>query len=569
MHRFSRRTYAILCLLPLGFLALFFLYPLATVLRLSFSAGGQGMLAVLHDSYYLRVLWFTTWQALLSTALTLALALPAAYVFARYDFPGKALLRAISTVPFVMPTVVVATAFSALLGPRGLINSWLIDLFGFSRPPIQLQNTLTIILLAHVFYNYTIVLRLVGGFWSNLDPRLEQAAAVLGANRWQALLTVTLPLLLPALGAAALLIFIFTFTSFGVIVILGGPRFATIEVEIYRQTAQLLRLDIAATLALLQLICTLLFSLAYTQLAARSTVPLDLRPRALTQRRPTSWRAWALVGSNVLVLVVLLAAPLLALALASITAIRPAADEWPYTFAYYSALTENRTGSIFYVPPITAIGNSLAFGGLTVVLTLLVGGVGAYLLTTPSGQTKQRGSRQRFAVLLDVLFMLPLGTSAITLGLGLLVGFSVPLLVDWRSSPLLIPAAHTLLALPFVVRALLPVLRGLDPRLREAAAVLGATPWQVWREIDLPLIFPALLTGAVFAFTVSLGEFGATLLLARPDYPTLPLLIYRFLGQPGALNYGQALALSTILMLCTAVSFLILERVRYREIGEF
>lgn len=552
--------------LPLLFLALFYLYPLAAVLRLSFADGARGVAALATDSYYLRLLWFTTWQALLSTGLTLALALPAAYVFARYEFPGQGLLRAISTVPFVMPTVVVAAAFGALLGPRGLLNSGLQALFGLAQPPIRLENTLAIILLAHIFYNYTIVLRLVGGFWSNLDDRLEQAAAVLGADRRRVLFEVTLPLLLPALGAAALLIFIFTFTSFGVILILGGPRFATLEVEIYRQTAQLLRLDIASALALVQLGCTLLFTLAYTRLAARSAVPLDLRPRAATRRRPRTWGERALVGGNVALLLLLLGAPLLALALRSITPIGAVRADaaWPYTFAYYAALTENRTGSIFYVPPATALLNSLGFAALTALLALLVGGLAAYLLAR-----RASGGRRRFTVLLDALFTLPLGTSAVTLGLGLLIGFSVPLLAGLRTSPLLVPVAHTLVALPFVVRALLPVLRGLDPRLREAAAALGAPPGRVWREVDLPLIFPALLTGAVFAFTVSMGEFGATLLIARPDYPTLPIVIFRFLGQPGAINYGQALALSTILMLTTALSFLLLERVRYRDVGEF
>ncbi|MCG8350792.1 MAG: iron ABC transporter permease [Chloroflexales bacterium] len=558
-------------LIPIAFLAFFFLYPLAVVFQFSFAEGAQGILALLREGYYLRVFWFTVWQALLSTVLTLALALPAAYVFARYEFPGKALLRAISTAPFVMPTVVVAAAFSALLGPRGLLNSWLQNVFSLDQPPIQIQNTLAIILLAHVFYNYTIVLRLVGGFWSNLDTRLEQAAAVLGANRWRVLVEITLPLIFPALGAAALLIFIFTFTSFGVIIILGGPRFATVEVEIYRQTAQLLQLDIAAALSLVQLGCTLLFTLFYTRLAARSAVPLDLRPRHGIQRRLLTWRARTLAAVNILVLLLLLGAPLLALALRSVTV--AGRDASGYTLEYYAALTENRTGSIFYVPPLTALTNSLIFAGLTALLALLIGGLAAYLLAEQEtrSQRRQTGSRPASLVasLLDTLFTLPLGTSPVTLGLGLLLGFSVPLLAGLRASPLLIPVAHTLVALPFVVRVLLPVLRGLDPRLREAAAVLGAAPGRVWCEVDLPLIFPALLTGVVFAFTVSLGEFGATLIIARPEYPTLPIVIYRLLGQPGAINYGQALALSTILMLTTAVSFLLLEKVRYRDIGEF
>jgi thiamine transport system permease protein len=170
--------------------------------------------------------------------------------------------------------------------------------------------------------------------------------------------------------------------------------------------------------------------------------------------------------------------------------------------------------------------------------------------------------------LLDPLFMLPLGTSAVTLGLGYVLALGRPPL-KLLGSPLLIPAAHALLAFPFVVRSLLPALRGLDPRLREAARMLGASPTRVLREVDLPLLFPALLVGAVFAFTVSLGEFGATLLIYPPDYPTMPVVIARLLGQPGAANYGQALALSTILMLVTGMSFVLLERVRYRDVGEF
>lgn len=580
--------------IPIAFLALFFLYPLATIVWLGLASTGAG-LAALADGYYWRVLWFTTWQAALSTALTLLAALPAAFVFARYTFPGKSLLRALAGVPFVLPTVVVAAAFGALLGPRGALNPLLQALLRLDQPPIQIGNTLALVLIAHVFYNFSVVLRLVGGFWANLDPRLEQAAAVLGAGRWRVLRTVTLPLLLPALGAAALLVFIFCFTSFGVVVILGGPRFATIEVEVYRQMAQLLRLDVAALLSLLQLGCTLLLTLAYTRLAARSAVPLDLRPRGATERRARTTGERALVGAVCALLLVLAGAPLGALALASLGGSEP--------LAYYRALGTNRTGSIFYVSPLAAIGNSLLLATATTVASLALGTLGAYLLRAQNVERKTQNAkrevqnaklrmqsaahteaserrrdqcspvqlfyvlRSTFYGLLDALFVLPLGTSAVTLGLGFLVAFARPPLA-LRSSPLLLVAAHTLVALPFVVRAVLPVLRALDPQLREAAASLGATPLRAFLAVDLPLLTPALLAGVAFAFTVSLGEFGATLLLARPEFPTLPLAIYRLLGQPGALNYGQALALSTLLMLVTAGVFAALERVRYAG-GEF
>src|SRR5262249_35426610 len=219
------------------------------------------------------------------------------------------------------------------------------------------------------------------------------------------------------------------------------------------------------------------------------------------------------------------------------------------------------------------------FALAAMALALLVGVPAAYLLArrpttdnrrlaVPRGIRSVVGGRWSVVSLLDPLFMLPLGTSAVTLGLGYVAALGRPPL-KLIGSPLLIPIAHALLAFPFVVRSLLPALRGLDPRLHEAARMLGANSMRVLREVDLPLLFPALLVGAVFAFTVSLGEFGAALLLYRPEYPTGPVVIDRFLGLPGQQNYGQALALSTILMVITGLSFVLLEQVRFRDVGEF
>jgi thiamine transport system permease protein len=547
----------LLFLLPIVFLGLFFVYPLLAILRVSLAPAGlldlTPFAALLEQPYFAQLLWFTTWQAVVSTLLTLVLGLPAAYVFARFSFPGKSIVRALSTIPFVMPTVVVAAAFTALVGPRGELNLWLMDALSLEAPPIRLEHTIWMILLAHVFYNTTVIMRMVGGFWANLDPRLEEAAAVLGASRWRALRTVTFPLLRPSILAAALLVFLFCFTSFGVILILGGPRFATLEVEIYRQAVNLFRLPVAAALALVQMLLTFIVMAVYTRLQARSSVLLHFRPQRAVQRPPASWPQRLLVYGTVLALVGLLVTPLLALVVRSLST----ADGWG--LAYYQELFVNRRQSILFVPPVTALGNSIVFATATMVLALLLGVSSAYLIARP---------RSRLSGLLDPLFMLPLGTSAVTLGLGFLIALDEPPL-NLRASPLLIPIAHTLVALPFVIRGLLPVLRGLNPHLREAAAVHGASPLRAWRAVELPIIFPALLVGAIFAFTVSMGEFGATVLIARPQTPTLPLAIYRFLGQPGPLNYGQALAASTLLMGVCAVAFVLLEKFRYQDIGEF
>ena len=575
IHRFAD---SLIHLLPLAFLLLFYFYPLASILALSFAPEDHPSLAALEKlfrtPYYLHTLWFTTWQAALSTLLTVGLALPGAYVFARYDFPGKPLVQALTTVPFVLPTIVVALAFTALLGPRGLLNLALMGLLGLDRPPLDLQHTLAIILLAHVFYNYTLVLRIVGTYWANLDPRLEEAARVLGAGRWRAFREVTLPLLSPAIGAAALLVFVFCFTSFGVVLVLGGPGFATLEVEIYRHTVQYLNLPLAAALSVVQILFTFLLMAAYTRLQARLVRPLELRPRQVTQRRPRTWREWLVVAGNVGLILVLLMSPLAALIQRSLVLDvrgRPeaaaSATEGP-SLTFYRQLFDNPRGSAFYVPPVAAVRNSVGFALATTVLSVVLGLMAAAVLAArgPARSPRPRGRLLRG--LLDPFFMLPLGTSAVTLGLGYIVALDEPPL-NLRTSPLLVVLAHTLVALPFVVRSVLPALRAIHPNLREAAAILGGSPYRVWREVDLPIVARAVLVGAVFAFTVSMGEFGATSLIARPERPTMPIAIYRFLGRPGAVNYGQALAMSTLLMLVCTLGFLAIERFRVGEVGEF
>lgn len=536
-----------LWLLPLGFLAFFFFYPLLAVLGL---AGGSADWGKVWDP-----LRFTFWQAFLSTLLTMGIGLPAAYLFAHFTFPGKGLLRVLITLPFILPTVVVAAGFNALIGPRGWLNLALMGLFNLESPPVNLLNTLTIIILAHAFYNTSIVIRLVGSAWAQLDPRLEQAARTLGAPPLRAFREVTLPLLRPAIFAAALLVFLFDFTSFGVILLLGGPRFATLEVEIYIQALQLLNLPQAALLSVVQLAATLALTVLYQRAARGRDVPLapQMNGEGVTVAR--GWRQQIFVVGMIVVLGALLVSPLMALATRSITRLDAARGErgaiqTGVTLDYYQELFVNRRGSLFYVPPLEALKNSLAYAGATVLFSLGLGTLAAYALHY----------RSRINLVLDPLLMLPLGASAVTLGLGFVIVFSAPPL-DPRSFPLLIPIAHSLVSLPFVIRTLQPALASIPAHLRQAAAVLGASPWRVWWEVDRPILARAALVSATFAFTISLGEFGATSFLARPEAPTLPVAIFRFLSQPGALNYGQALAMATLLMLMCALAIAIMEKV--------
>ncbi|MGW8686673.1 ABC transporter permease [Streptomyces sp. NPDC055817] len=545
---------------PVAFFAVFFAYPVAAIVSRGLKAGGHwqfGRIAdVLGQSDIRHVLWFTTWQAFASTVLTLLIALPGAYVFARFEFRGKQVLRAVATVPFVLPTVVVGTAFLALVGRGGLLDG----LWG-----VRLDTTVWAILLAHVFFNYAVVVRTVGGLWSQLDPRQEEAARMLGASRWTAWRKVTLPALGPAVAAAALMVFLFTFTSFGVVQILGGPTFSTLEVEIYRQTAQIFDLATAAVLTIVQFAAVGIILAVHAWSVRRRESALRLVDAAHTARRPRGAGQWALLAGAVATVAVLILLPLGVLIQRSF--------EGPdgFGFAYYKALTSSDSG-VFLVPPIEAIGNSLTYALAATAIAVVIGGLAAAALTLPDSRLRSSGGTPMAGRLVrgfDALLMLPLGVSAVTVGFGFLITLDKPPL-DLRGTWILVPLAQALVGVPFVVRTMLPVLRAVDGRLREAAAVLGASPLRAWREVDLPMVRRALLIAAGFAFAVSLGEFGATVFIARPDHPTLPVAVARLLGRAGDLNYGQAMALSTMLMVVCAVSLLLLERIRTdRTTGEF
>ncbi|QIY98541.1 ABC transporter permease [Streptomyces sp. S1D4-11] len=545
--------------LPVAFFAVFFAYPVAAIVARGLKIDGAWRFGrigeVLAQSDIRHVLWFTTWQALASTALTLLIALPGAYVFARFDFRGKQVLRAVVTVPFVLPTVVVGTAFLALVGRGGLLD----QLWG-----VRLDTTVWAILLAHVFFNYAVVVRTVGGLWAQLDPRQEEAARMLGASRFAAWRKVTLPALSPAVAAAALMVFLFTFTSFGVVQILGGPTFSTLEVEIYRQTSEIFDLATAAVLTIVQFVAVGAILAVHAWTVRRRETALRLVAPEVTVRRPRGAGQWALLGGVLASILVLLVLPLGVLVQRSLDA------PGGYGFAYYKALTSADSG-IFLVAPIAAIGNSLEYALAATAVAVVIGGLAAAALTLPQSRLRSTGGTPTTGRLVrgfDALLMLPLGVSAVTVGFGFLIALDEPPL-DLRSSWILVPLAQALVGVPFVVRTMLPVLRAVDGRLREAAAVLGASPWRVWREVDLPMVRRALLIAAGFAFAVSLGEFGATVFIARPDNPTLPVAVARLLGRAGDLNYGQAMALSTILMVVCAVALLLLERIRTDRTGEF
>jgi thiamine transport system permease protein len=392
-----------------------------------------------------------------------------------------------------------------------------------------------------VFFNVAVVVRTVGALWSRLDPDLHDAGRVLGAGEWRVFRTVTLPLLRPAIAAAASIVFLFTFTSFGVVLILGGFRYATLEVEIYRQAVALFDLPLAASLAVVQLVGVTAALYVYSRYQERHSATWALRSESARPR--PSGRTRLMVGGSVVLTLVAMSVPLGVLVSRSL---QPG--------SYRALFHEDSVVGV----PIASAGNSLLFAVVASVVAVCIGVMASSVITG------RKGTLSRW---FDLTLMLPLGTSAVTIGFGFIVALGWP--IDLRASFWLVPIAHALVAVPFVVRTTVPTLRSIPAEIREAARVLGASPGRVWREIDLPIVSRAALVGSAFAFVVSLGEFGATSFVARPNTATMPVMIFRLLSRPGSGSLAMAMALAVVLAGMTAAVVLWIDRVQFGEIGTF
>ena len=443
-------------------------------------------------------------------------------------------MRALVTVPFVLPTVVVAGAFEGVF-----------DRFGLDGGAVRLRHTVWAILLAHLFFNYAVVVRTVGSFWAGLDDRVEDQARMLGAGRWATWREVTLPRLAPAISAAAAIVFLFSFTSFGVILVLGGPARATIETEIYRYAVTRTDFTTAAALAMVQLAAVVALVMVANRLERR-------RPgRERATARPVPASRSSLIG-NVAAMALILGLPI------AVLVERSLAVPGGYSLRNYGALFDRVT--LLPAPATTALWNSLVFASAATVIAVMVGGAASLVVVH---------GRSSLAHVLHVGLTLPLGTSAVTIGLGVLIALDSPPL-DLRTSTLIIPILHAVVGIPFVIRTLTPVLRRVDDRMRESASVLGASPSRVRREIDLPIAGRGLAVGAAFAFAVSLGEFGATSFIPRrPETLTAPLALFRLLGPPGEALRGQAMALAVVLMVMTAAAVIVIDRLGEGSEGSF
>lgn len=533
--------------LILTFLTLFFAWPVGAMLfrgitddsgALNLSTFGE----VVTTGRTWAIAGHTLAMALAGTVGSVIFGIPAAYILYRTDFPGRTILRSVALVPFVLPTVVVGVAFRALLGTNGPL--------GF----LGLDQTSGAVVAAMIFFNISLIARQVGGLWQMLDPRTVEAARSLGASRARAFFTITLPAITPAVGASAGLVFLYCSTAYSLVRTLGTPGVGTLETEVFRQTQTFLDLRTAAVFSALQVVFVLASVWLTQRLAHRTTTALRLQQ---PHRQKLSRADWLPLSVTVFAVVVIILWPMFSLVERSL-----ATDDDGYGLHNYRLLaTSSGSGFAGGATAAQALEHSLKIA-LDATMICLVMSILIALLLTRRVKSRLLARGQQW---LDVFIMLPMGVSSVTIGFGFLVSIHA-----WNpnlgQSGMLVPLAQAVVALPLVVRSLIPILTAVDPRQRHAAAVLGASPARVFRTIDGPYLLRAVGLAAGLSFSVSMGEFGATSFLASPDYQTLPIYIVRLLSRPGADNFGMALAAAVVLGVVAAIALLLGERIRPRTI---
>jgi len=513
--------------IPLTFVAVLFYWPIAKITSLGFSGD---WLATLSEPKSLEVIWFTLWQAAISTLVTLVIAIPGAYLLYRKSFAGQRFIKALITVPFVLPSIVVAVGFTVF---RNVHDFWIELGLTFLSDPVYW------IIAAHVFVNYSIAVRTIGGVWAGLDTEIDEAAELDGAGRLRSLLSISLPQLRPAVFSAAALVFLFSATSFGIVLVLGGGQVQTIETAIYFSATQFLDLEAAAALVFIQTLITATAFLVGSSLA-KGTVGLEQvfegnrKPRV--DRR--DWPASVLTAGIVLGLLVM---PML---LVLVEAFK-VGDGWGLT--NFANLGTRGARDLLNISVIDAAANSLRNMVVASFIAFVLGTLISWLLV----RTKQK--------LLDLVFLVPLGVSSVVLGFGFLVSFDS----DWfplRSSWLIVPMAQALIALPMVIRLVYPALVSIGKEPIEQASLDGASSWQIWRFVESGMIKGVLFTAAGYAAIISVGEFGASSFLAYGSEGTIPTLLFRLIARPGEQNYGMAMAVSAILIVFVLSVMLLLSR---------
>src|ERR1019366_7287622 len=494
-----------LWLIPLIFFGLLFYFPLFKIMEHGFTGP---WLHFITSSETLKIIWFTIWQAAISAIIAILLGFPGAYVLYRCSFPGQRLIRALITVPFMLPTIVVAIGFTE-----------------FHR-----MSIITTIICANVFMNYSLAVRVIGGTWANLNWDIDEAAAIDGAGRFETFIKISWHQLKNATASTFSLIFLYCAANFGIVLVLGNGSTNTIETEIYTNATQYLDLSKATALVLAQ---TLLTVFVFVVARRLSKNPISIVGFAKSKdQKPFDHRDLPALLITIVVFT-LISIPIIGIITKSFNS----------GLSNYRALAGTGQENFLTISIVQALLNAFRNALIMMIISLAIGLIISFLLYKSSLIWSRLG---------EVVFQIPLGVSSVVLGLGYLLCFGSGIF-PLRSSWLITPIAQSLLAIPLVVRLIYPALRGIDPELLEAAALDSASSGDTWWLIELPAVKNVLLIAMGYGAIISIGDFGAANFLAYGQQGTVTTVLYQLISKPGAANYGMAMAASAILILITFV----------------
>lgn len=531
-------TYFILAI-PIVLLSIFLVYPVVSVIVYGLISGTGSSFVETISAYYTQfTIAFTLVQASISTILALLVGLPGGILLARLKFRGKSLIRALIIVPFVLPPIVVVVGFLQMFGSFGIIDSLLMIITQSTTSILNLADGFVGIVLAHTFYNAPLVMLLVSASMERLNPEIEESAEILGANSVARFKKITLPHIIPALSASAILAFLFCFMSFPIVLALGNGAYRTIEVQIWN-AFRWSDFGEASSLALIQILITITLAVAYIKLGRVSES--DSGPTAAIQTTSLgNYRKWEkiIIVTYLILTLVLIGGPIVSI----------------FRAAFFDPLTQSYTLEGFsYLVTLGSNGglgpliNSLFYGGLATLLSVTIGIPLAY-----AHKSKARG----LPTLSSIMVLLPLGISSITVAYGLMTVIAVPTGLNVNPWPIIV-IAQTIIGLPFTARSIEIGLKSIDPNILDQADALGASRLQRLFFVELPLLIPSILVGAVFAFAMAIGEMSATIFIALPQNYTLSVAIYDNLG---VRRFVEAGASSLVLVAICVVAFLLMEK---------
>ena len=513
----------------------------AGVIDLGPTAWLERVRAVLQRPGTWRSLRFSVLQAGVSALVCVVLALPGAYYLSHYSFPGKRVVQSLSLLPFVLPSLIVILAVLSFYGRNGVLNQLLGTDLVIVYSPVG-------IVIAHVLFNISVGLRIIAAGWMEVDERYREVSAGLGEGPLGRLWRLHLPLLLPAILGAGGIIFLYCFVSFGIVLIFGGVRWATLEVRIYQEMFVNLNLAAAGALAALQLaVCAVLvFVLQWTSARRRtgSRRGRRFRVRQWNVLKPITrvictiyWAAVALFFFSPLAAIV-------------IRAFRPA-GRW--STAAFTALLTGRVGDRDIHEIIRADLGELIRTSLGIALVTAA-------LTTAVAFAAARAVRGQRVPVLDAVTSLPLAISSVTFSLGIW-------LLGSRIAPgiFLIWVTQSLMAFPLVFRSVRNVMDAFPLRYTESAQSLGAPLWFRIRTLEIPVLWRGLVNAFTFAFALSLSDFTAVFTIGRGEIVTFPVAMYRLIGFQ---SFDVALALGVWYIAIVALVFAIIDTTSYAREGQ-